>query len=175
LVERGYFYGRENPLFSWAKAYYIAPMSKAEITDLTREVGRRMYLNWSSDALDRLYEISDGNVYIQRTLAAQIVRSLEEGADRSLTAAHVDRGARVWVRESSQTIAEMLASARRHYPDEVEMLELFFADRSTFDFFAASSPSDVSRLINLSLISESPDGDLQPGALSRLLHDVGAI
>lgn len=175
LIEKGYLYGRENPLFSWAKSYYIPPMSRPEISDLTREVGRRMYLNWSAESLDRMYEVSDGNVYIQRTLAAQIVKSLEDGGDRNIDVEQVDRGVRVWVRESSQIMAEMLASARRHYPDEFEMLQLFFEDRSTFDYFASGVPSDLSRLMKLSLIAEGPDGDLRPGALSRLLREVGAI
>ena len=175
IIERGYLYGRENPLFSWAKQYYIPPMNKAEISDLTREVGRRMYLNWPQDSLDRMFEISDGNVYIQRTLAAQIVKGLEDGVDRSIHVADVDRGVRIWTRESSQIMSEMLASARRHYPDELEMLELYFEDRSTFDFFASSAPSDLSRLINLALLAEGTDGDLRAGALSRLLRQVGAI
>ena len=150
-------------------------MNKAEISDLTREVGRRMYLNWPQDSLDRMFEISDGNVYIQRTLAAQIVKGLEDGVDRSIHVADVDRGVRIWTRESSQIMSEMLASARRHYPDELEMLELYFEDRSTFDFFASSAPSDLSRLINLALLAEGTDGDLRAGALSRLLRQVGAI
>ncbi|WP_131814272.1 ATP-binding protein [Mycolicibacterium fortuitum] len=175
LIEKGYLYGRENPLFSWAKSYYIPPMSKPEITDLTKEVGRRMYLNWSTAALDRMYEVSEGNVYVQRTLAAQIAGSLDDGGDRNIGVEHVNRGFRVWTRESSQIMTEMLASARRHYPDELEMLELFFGDRATFDYFASSVPSDLSRLIDLTLIDEDPEGALRPGALARLLRGVKAL
>ncbi|MCA2319966.1 hypothetical protein JF732_09085 [Mycobacterium intracellulare] len=175
LIETGYLYGRENPLFSWAKSYYIPPMTKAEISDLTREVGKRMYLNWSPESLDRMYEVSDGNVFIQRTLAAEIVRQLDDGGDRNITVSHVDRGLKIWVRESSQTIVEMLASARRHYPDEVELLELFFDDRGTFDYFASGDPSGLVRLIKLALLNELSDGRLQPGSMTRLLREVGAI
>lgn len=175
LIEKGYLYGRENPLFSWAKSYYIPPMSQAEITDLTKEVGRRMYVNWSSDALNEMYEVSEGNVYVQRTLAAQIAGALESGGDRNISVENVDRAFRIWKRESSQLMTEMLASARRHYPDELEMLEMFFDDRETFDYFADSAPSDLSRLIKLTLIHEAKSGDLRPGALSRLLRDVRAL
>ncbi|WKG03989.1 hypothetical protein [Mycolicibacterium sp. HK-90] len=150
-------------------------MSKAEITDLTKEVGRRMYLNWSTAALDRMYEVSEGNVYVQRTLAAQIAGSLDYGGDRNIGVEHVNRGFRVWTRESSQILTEMLASARRHYPDELEMLELLFGDRATFDYFAASVPSDLSPLIDLTLIDEDSSGELRPGALTRLLRGVKAL
>jgi hypothetical protein len=150
-------------------------MTKAEISDLTREVGKRMYLNWSSESLDQIFEISDGNVYVQRTLAAEIVRQLDDGSDRTITVSHVDRGSKIWVRESSQTIVEMLASARRHYPDELELLELFFDDRGTFDYFASDDPSGLVRLIKLALLNEGFDGELQPGSMTRLLREVGAI
>ena len=175
LIETGYLYGRENPLFSWAKAYYIPPMTKPEISDLTREVGHRMYLNWSADALDRMYEISDGNVYIHRTVATEIVNAFDETADRTVTVENVNRGLKIWRRESSQILAEMLASARRHYPDEVELLELFFDDRETFDYFESSQSSKIGRLVKLSLLRDSDNGQLMASAFSRLLREVGAI
>ena len=102
IVERGELYGRENPLFSWAKTFYVGAMSSTEIERLTTEIGSRMALKWSTEAHSLMLELSRGNVFLHRTLAAQVVQNLSGTSDtRAVQARDVIYATAGWKRAVS--------------------------------------------------------------------------
>src|SRR3954465_10955307 len=52
IVEEGRLYGRPNPLFSWAKAYFLAPFKRPEADELATSVGSRMGIDIEKGALE---------------------------------------------------------------------------------------------------------------------------
>lgn len=173
--ELGYLYKRENPMFSWAKVFYLPPLSAMDITQLTKDVGARMAVHWTEDGLRAIYNESGGNVFLHRTLAAYIASRLASGptAPRRVDAELVARSVRPWRRSVAQRLQEMLESTERHYPVECELLNAFVQDRTVFDELADGFPGEVHRLLSLGLIDETEDGDFRLGALSAHLVEAG--
>ena len=174
VIHRGELYGLENPMFSWAKIYYVPPMSRKEINGLTTEVGTRMALTWRADALDAVYEQSKGNVFLHRTLAATVVRRLnDDSTSPSVNLDDVEASLKPWRRSIAERLREMLKAFDRHYPTEATILETFIHDRDTFDELEGVYPAEVHRLLELALLQELPSGDVMLGALGSRLVETG--
>lgn len=174
-TERGELYGRENPLFAWAKSFYIPPMSKDEIDLLTREVGSRMALTWRDDALDLLFEQSGGHIFMHRTLASEAIGELgTDDASRVVTRELVTNVIRPWRRATAQRLAEMLVSTRRHYPVECDLLDIAVADPATLTELESLYPAESQRLIDLGLLEEKEEVVVL-GPLARQLVRLGVL
>ena len=159
IIHRGELYGTENPLFNWARSYYVHPMSKVEINGLTTDVGRRMGVHWSADGLDQMYRTGIGDVFLHRTLAAVVVGAL----DQEMFPMHVSSGdvsavQRKWRRGVAERLGQMFASFERHYPTEASLLRLVAAGDADWASLEVDYPVEVGRLIDLALVSEPAGG-----------------
>jgi hypothetical protein len=76
IIESGRLYGRPNPLFSWAKANFLAPFERYEADELARSVGRKMGIEIEDGALEALFEASGGHAFLYRHLASTVVQDL---------------------------------------------------------------------------------------------------
>lgn len=176
IVHRSDLYGVENPLFNWAKAYYIEPMTRSEINNLTIDVGRKMGITWTAGALDALYASSQGNVFMHRTLAARVASK----ADHALIALHFDAPEveavkRAWRRGISERLEQMFKSFERNYVTEAGLLRLAGAEDLTWEEVEAEYPAELNRLVELSLVVEDSAGDLKFGPLAQTLKDARII
>jgi hypothetical protein len=168
VLESGQLYRRENPLFSWAKAFYLPPLNRAEVDNLTVRLGQRMAVRWGDGALEVLFENSGGHVFLHRTLASQIVARLpRDPADRVVTAGNVQASIRSWRRSVATRVNEMIDATARYYPDECALLALFAEDMSEAEEFERAYPAMIEHLLQLGLLVESSNG-LGLGPLSQL-------
>lgn len=168
ILESGQLYRRENPLFSWAKAFYLPPLNRAEADNLTIRLGQRMAVRWDDTALGALFDESGGHVFLHRTLASRIAGKLSrDPAGRFVTAADVQASVRSWRRSIATRVKEMIDATERYYPDECALLALFAEDMSEAEEFERAYPAIIEHLLLLGLLVESPDG-LRLGPLSRL-------
>jgi hypothetical protein len=175
-LDRGQLFDRENPLFGWGKVFYLAQLSNAEITDMTREVGRRMAVDWDDGALERVYRESRGNIYIHRTFAASIVSRMPVGSSvRHVTTDDVDITLRSWRREAVPRFREMLDSTRRHYPDECQLLDVLAESPEAVNEYESAFPSEIARLVSLGLLEESLSGGIRLGAIPAQLVHAGLL
>ena len=176
IMECGELYGRENPLFSWAKPHYIPPMAEPDIRALTLDVGRRMAVNWSDDALKQVWKQSQGNVFLHRTLCAKAVANLPpDVGGRTVQGEGVLLALKPWRRDIVQRLEEMLVSTRRHYPLECELLDSFVQDPGGFGALEQAFPSEANRLLKLALLKEDSAGNLSPGGLTSRLIDLALL
>jgi hypothetical protein len=176
IVHRGALYGVENPLFNWAKVYYIQPMSRSEIQALTTDVGRRMAVTWSPAALDDLYAVSSGNVFLHRTLAAEVTARMEQDTSGFIIdTEHVSAARRPWRRKLAERLEQMFLSFERHYPAEAGLLRLAASGDATLDEIDSSYAAETNRLVELSLVEETVSGDLKLGPLAAILSEAGVI
>jgi hypothetical protein len=170
ILESGQLYRRENPLFSWAKAFYLPPLNRAEADNLTSRLGQRMAVRWDDAALEAQFAETGGHVFLHRTLASQIVGNLpRDPADRLVTAENVQACVRSWRRSVATRVREMIDGTARYYPDECALLALFAEDMSEAEEFEHAYPAMIEHLLKLGLLVESAGG-LGLGPLSRLQY-----
>jgi hypothetical protein len=166
ITESGRLYGRPNPLFSWAKAYYVSPLNRLEADDMAKTVGSRMGIRISSEALTALYDASGGHAFLYRHLASHVTTHLPlDVFERSLTGPDVLRALESWRRIISGVLREMLDHVERYYPEEAFLLEVLRTDPAYFASIADDEPLAVGHLLALGLIT----GDSRRFELSAML------
>lgn len=155
LIESGRLYGRPNPLFSWAKTYFISPFSRSEADDLAESVGQRMGVRLESGALEALYEATGGHAFLYRHLASAVVGELPVNVmNRTMTRADVLRALQAWRRDVAGNLDEMVSHLHRYYPDEAFLLDTLRQAPEEFGLFARELPAEVGHLIKLGLVEE---------------------
>jgi hypothetical protein len=176
VTERDELYGRENPLFSWAKSLYVPPMGKAEIDALTVEVGSRMAVRWEPDAVNLLSELSGGHVFLHRTLATKVVADMPlDIARRVVTVNNVVEARTPWRADVLGRLRTMWMSAERYYPTECDLLSAISLDASDSNELSSVYVSETNRLIQLDLLRKSESGALTLGPLTLELRNQGVL
>ncbi len=166
ITEEGWLYGRPNPLYSYAKTYFLSTFSPAEAAELADGVGRKMGVSWSPEALERAYFETGGHPYLYRSLAAEVVETLPHVAEkRSVGRERVEQVTRSWRRKERAKFREMINHLESYYPEEALLLRDMARSSGSG---VGESESDASfHLLQLGLAVEGSGGALQ---LSRLGH-----
>lgn len=155
--------GRENPLLTWVKPYYVGPLDENESNEMISKIGRKMDLVWESAALRALYEQTSGHAFLQRSLASAVVDTVREaGSPPALdfegrilvTHEHVKSAFRGWRRGNSQAADSMLAPLEKYYEDEAVVLRLFLDGDATIEELDDEHPAEVGRLLELGILVE---------------------
>lgn len=164
ITESGRLYGRPNPLFSWAKAYFIAPLDRGEADEMSLSIGGRMGVQITRSALRSMHEASGGHAFLYRHLASHAVRQLPlEQFSRELDGPDVQASLSSWRRLVAGNIREMRDHVARYYPDEAFLLDVLSSDPDLFPQLADENPLAVGHLISLGLIrEEGRDFELSP-------------
>jgi translation initiation factor IF-2-like protein/AAA domain-containing protein len=155
IIESGRLYGRPNPLFSWAKANFLAPFERHEADDLARSVGQKMGITIDDGALDALFEATGGHAFLYRHLASAVVKELPvETFHREIKKPLVLRTINTWRRKIAGNMREMLDHVKRYYPDESYLLEILMDEPESFAVVAEDAPLPLGHLISLGLVQE---------------------
>jgi len=153
IVESGRLYGRPNPLFSWAKAHFLAPFEKGEADDLARSVGQKMGIALEDSALGALYEASGGHAFLYRQLASHVVMELPKDVfHRKITRSDVLRALENWRLVMAGHMREMVEHVKRYYPDEAFLLEVLQDEPAIFSSMSREDPLALGHLLNLGLV-----------------------
>lgn len=178
---QGMIYGRENPLFSWAKPVYLGPLAPDEAKTMTVRLGRRMAVNWTPEALDELQGVTSGHAFLHRSFAGHVVQAqLDEGLDGGSQAGHSIRAndvkgrVRAWKREASEIVDAMVGALQRYYPAGWGVVEDLREGYSLSDI-EEDDPGAVAMLLNLGVLQEvAGDLGVSPWArISTTLRSVG--
>jgi len=169
IIESGRLYGRPNPLFSWAKAHFLAPFERYEADDLARSTGGKMGIDIEGGALEALFEASGGHAYLYRHLASSVVSELPiDVFQRRMTRADVLTASTSWRRRIAGNLTEMLDHVRRYYPDEAVLLEILRDEPAEFGELAESLPLALEHLLSLGLV-ETAENSYQLNPILQLL------
>ena len=167
-VEKGMLYGRHNPLFSWAKSYYVPPFSIDEATELLRELGRHMGIKWDAAAIALVHAETGGHPFLLRDLASVVARQLPLTAgERRIRAGNVHRKLGPWRRATAGQIYEIIQHVERFYPAEKLLVDAYREDVGMFRELLEGEPMALHHLIELGLLDETSPGEY---ALSPLLE-----
>lgn len=156
ITESGRLYGRPNPLFSWAKTYYVSPFTRTEADELTATLGAKMGIHFDETALEALHDGSGGHAFLYRSLASAAVEQLPDEADeRRIGVVEIQRAYLQWRGAVAGHVREMLNHVRRYYGVESLLIESLMGDGRVFKDLATSEPQAVVHLMKLGLIYEA--------------------
>ncbi|UTT68036.1 hypothetical protein NMQ03_12060 [Arthrobacter sp. DNA4] len=145
-------YGRENPLFAWAKPTFLAEISRTESDRMIQALGSRMAARWTHDALSRVYTATGGQVFLTRSLACFAAAKLSNDiASREISGALVQECFRQWRRTAVSLVDGMIDSLNRFYPYELSVLELGL-ELPNFNELEDDFSNEISNLINLGVL-----------------------
>lgn len=169
ILENGRLYGRPNPLFSWAKARYVGPLSRREADNLATTLGARMGIEIDDGALEALYEASGGHAYLYRNLASEVVGTLPmETYRRIMRRPDVQYQLTPWKRGIAGNVEEMINHLTRYYPTEGVLLEILKESPADFAELANDEHKAIHHLSSLGLISER-SGSFELNVLLELI------
>jgi hypothetical protein len=167
IIEGGRLYGRPNPMFSWAKAHFLAPFSKSEADELARSVGQKMGITIDPGALESLFEASGGHAFLYRHLASFVVDSLPVDVfHRVMKRSDVLLAISGWRLRIAGNMKEMLDHVKRYYPEEAYLLDVLREEPDMFALFAEDAPLALGHLLSLGLVHRDGNGY----ELSTVLH-----
>lgn len=165
IIENGRLYGRPNPLFSWAKAYFLSPFERHEADSLALSVGKKMGIEIEEGALEALFEASGGHAFMYRHLASRVVAT-ELPVDvfhRKMTKPDVLRATQPWRLQVAGNMQEMIDHIKRYYPDESYLLEILRDEPASFRIMSDAAPLALGHLISLGLVRcEGNEYELTP-------------
>ncbi|MDQ0260452.1 hypothetical protein J2W20_002356 [Sinomonas atrocyanea] len=148
-------YGRENPLFAWARTIFISNVSERESGQMIQALGSRMAARWSPEALAEVYRITGGQVFLARSLAGFVAQRLSNDiANREIDLDMVRAANRSWRREAVPLVDGMIDSLSRFYPDELALITLV-CDSPDLSSIENDYPGEVTNLLNLNVLEES--------------------
>lgn len=170
ITEASTLYGRPNPIFAWAKPYFLSPFDLAEATDLVRTIGFRMGMTWDDASIQSLLIATGGHPYLLRSLASEVARDLPISPDRRrVFKSHVERAATEWRRKLAGTRQAMLLDLYRYYPDESALLELFAESPADFAFLADENEVALAHLLQLGLLRNLTRAEYELSPLANIL------
>lgn len=141
ITESGRLYGRPNPLFAWAKSYYLTPLTRSEADEMAKTVGGRMGVRISPDGLSALCDASGGHAFLYRHLASHVIGTLPlDVFERTLSGVDVLRSLESWRQLVAGVIREMIDHVSRYYPEEAFLLEILRTDSAYFTQVAQEEP-----------------------------------
>jgi Translation initiation factor IF-2, N-terminal region len=153
IIESGRLYGRPNPLFSWAKAHYLAPFDKSEADELAISIGGKMGIEIEGGALEALYDASGGHAFLYRNLASAVVGNLPvDTYRRRIMKSDVLRALIPWKASITGNVAEMIDHVRRYYSTEAVLLDILRESPEDFSELAETEQNALVHLLNLGLI-----------------------
>lgn len=142
----------QNPLFGIVKVYYLQGLTRENVYDLARRIGRRMGLKFDRTAIDYLHERYSGHPLLTRLALSFENRNAEQKPITFTRDMLVNSEA---FREEElipycQHIVDVL---KDFYPDEYTLLE-FLAIGAVQDFIdLATEPMSINHLKNYGLLT----------------------
>lgn len=153
IIESGRLYGRPNPLFSWAKSYYLGPFDRTDADELASGVGGRMGVGFDSSGLEALHEGSGGHAFLYRNLASAAVQSLPDDLyGRQISSTEIQRVYPRWKMDVAGHVREMIDHVKRYYPEESILIEILKDEPEEFGAIADIEPQALKHLMDLGLV-----------------------
>jgi hypothetical protein len=152
LFEKPLFGDRDNLLYKLVRLLWLSPMSREEMAEMVRALGKRMGVRARDfHVIDRLYEEYGGHPLLTRKACSLAVKGrkpdelpFELSLDR-LTVAIDSRG----FDSPSAQAHDVLHSFEKWFPDESELLAwLFSSDSTESELARAEVANDPTRLMH---------------------------
>lgn len=122
ISERGYWEGRENPVFALYKPIFLPPLLAKECAEMIVTLGKGMSVYWEPDALQAVFDETGGHPFLTRSFCSRLAQTYP---DRPLkvTAAMVQDQILPFIRDDGDKLAQIMELLKTHFPQEEVILE----------------------------------------------------
>jgi hypothetical protein len=158
-------FGRDNQLFGFASARHLGPMSRDEMRQMIRTLGKRSGLKFDGhEIFDALFAEYGGHPHLTRQACARVAEAVHQRGEAEVPY-RVSVGDLTPVMHSlaegspAHAAWETFVSFRRWYPEEGRSVENLLRTG------LAADPAAVTHAVDFGLCQ--PDGSLRLGALRR--------
>lgn len=129
ISERGYWEGRENPVFAFYSPIFLPPFTFDECSEMIRSLGKNMSVYWSDEALDKIFAETGGHPFLTRLFCSHIVN---EYHTRPLTVTFEMVNAQLipFMRGQGDKFMQITELLRQNFSDEEKFLEQIALDES---------------------------------------------
>lgn len=153
ISERGYWEGRENPVFALYKPVFLPPFSQAECEEMIRTLGKSMSVYWEDNAIQTIFAETSGHPFLTRSLCSWIARQYPT-RPLTVTTAMVQEQILPFTRNESDKLKQITELLRANFPEEEKILLQVALDEAP-----ANLPDEALRhLLNYGLIAEDTSG-----------------
>jgi len=122
ISERGYWEGRDNPVFALYKRIFLPPFSEAECKQMIETLGKGMSVYWEEAAIQAIYRETGGHPFLTRVLCSKIVK---ENIDRpiTVTANMVEAQISPFIGSEGDKLEQITELLHTNFPKEEALLE----------------------------------------------------
>lgn len=122
ISEKGYWEGRENPVFSLYKTLFLPPLSRPDIRQMIQNLGKGMSVYWSSSAIDEIFNECGGHPFLTRVLCSQISKKYLQ-RPLNVTYEMVVAEIPIFIQDKSDKFEQITELLHAHFPEEEKLLE----------------------------------------------------
>lgn len=166
ISERGYWEGRENPVFALYKPFFVPPLPATECDAMIRSLGKAMSVYWERDATSAVYSETGGHPFLTRMLCSYLAGLVDQRplqVTRRMVAAHVPP----FLRDRGNLMEQITELLKTHFPDEARVLQQIALDEVPME----TADETLRHLLSYRLIVEESNGyRVTPNLLCRWLR-----
>ncbi|MFI8589055.1 RNA-binding domain-containing protein [Dietzia maris] len=172
IIEEHTLYGRENPLFRFARTFYLEPLSLEESASLLNQIGSRRGLIWDSEAVRQAAQVSGGNVTLLRTLASAVAKRKDQTAIevQHISAAEVNDVSAEYLRASKPYLRQARKYIADRYPDEGAAIDMLLDKEVDFSDLVENPEFAHLELERLGLVELRSGRYAESGLLTALVQ-----
>jgi hypothetical protein len=146
ISERGYWEGKENPVFALYKPVFLPPFTIEECNEMIVKLGKNMSVYWEDDALKTIFAETGGHPFLTRIFCSRIVKQYP--ARLTVTGEMVNKQLIPFIRTDSDKLEQITELLHTHFPEEETYL-----NQIALDEMPESLPDDALRhLLGYNLI-----------------------
>ena len=122
ISERGYWEGRENPVFALYQPVFLPPLPQDECVEMIRNLGKGMSVYWDEDATSAVFTETGGHPFLARTLCSHIAKQHPQ-RPLQVTAQMVQAQIGPFIRSESDKLEQITELLRTNFPEEETFLQ----------------------------------------------------
>ena len=153
ISERGYWEGRENPVFALYKPFFIPPLPENECEAMIRSLGKGMSVYWNPDATAAVFSETGGHPFLTRILCSYIARQ-QDRRPLQITRRMVDDHILPFLRDQGNMMEQITELLKAHFPDEASVLQQIALDAEP----EGTSDETLRHLLGYHLIAPAKNG-----------------
>ena len=129
ISERGYWEGRENPVFALYKPVFLPPLSDHECEEMIRTLGKGMSVYWEDKAIEAVFTETGGHPFLTRSLCSRITKQYPARPLTVMTEM-VQEQISHFIRDESDKLEQITELLRTNFPQEETILEQIALDET---------------------------------------------
>jgi excisionase family DNA binding protein len=130
ISERGYWEGRENPVFALYKPMFLPPLTQNECVEMIRTLGKGMSVYWTDEAIQAVFTETGGHPFLTRSLCSRIVKQ-NMARPLNVSADMVQAQIGPFIRDESDKLEQITELLRINFPDEEKFLQQIALDETS--------------------------------------------